>query len=64
MVSRGAVIIDAGTNVTESGLVGDVDFDGCLEIAGAITPVPGGVGPVTNAVLMRGVVDIAERRAV
>jgi methylenetetrahydrofolate dehydrogenase (NADP+) / methenyltetrahydrofolate cyclohydrolase len=64
MVSPGAVIVDAGTNVTDGGLVGDVDFEGCVQVARAITPVPGGVGPVTNAVLLRGVVDIAERRAV
>lgn len=62
MVREGVVIIDAGINMTPSGIVGDVDFEGCLQIAGAITPVPGGVGPVTNAVLLRNVVDSAERR--
>jgi len=62
MVTPGVVIIDAGTNVTESGLVGDVDFAGCQEVASAITPVPGGIGPVTNAVLIRHVVESAEQR--
>jgi methylenetetrahydrofolate dehydrogenase (NADP+) / methenyltetrahydrofolate cyclohydrolase len=62
MVTPGAVIIDAGTNVTESGLVGDVDFAGCKEVASAITPVPGGIGPVTNAVLIRHVIDSADQR--
>lgn len=62
MVKGGAVIVDAGTNVSEDSLVGDVDFDSCKEIASAITPVPGGVGPVTNAVLLRHVVASAEQR--
>jgi methylenetetrahydrofolate dehydrogenase (NADP+)/methenyltetrahydrofolate cyclohydrolase len=52
-VQRGAVIIDCGINVLADGSVrGDVDFPSVLPVAGAITPVPGGVGPVTNAVLM------------
>lgn len=62
MVTPGSVIVDAGTNVTESGVVGDVDFAGCKEVASAITPVPGGIGPVTNAVLIRHVIDSAEQR--
>lgn len=62
MVGREVVIIDAGINVTARGMVGDVDFAGCLPLASAITPVPGGVGPVTNAVLLRSVVDSAQRR--
>ena len=56
------VIIDAGINVTEHGVVGDVAFDECREAAAAITPVPGGVGPVTNAMLLRNLVDSAEQR--
>lgn len=52
MVSEGAVVIDVGTNRTDDGLVGDVDFDGARERAGAITPVPGGVGPMTRAMLL------------
>jgi methylenetetrahydrofolate dehydrogenase (NADP+)/methenyltetrahydrofolate cyclohydrolase len=62
MIRRGVVLIDAGINVTPDGVVGDVDFEGCLPLASAITPVPGGVGPVTNAVLLRHVVDSAEQR--
>jgi methylenetetrahydrofolate dehydrogenase (NADP+)/methenyltetrahydrofolate cyclohydrolase len=62
MLRPGAVVVDAGINVTADGIVGDVDFSGCLEVAEAITPVPGGVGPVTNAVLLRHVIDSAEQR--
>jgi methylenetetrahydrofolate dehydrogenase (NADP+)/methenyltetrahydrofolate cyclohydrolase len=61
MIREGVVIIDAGINVVEGQPVGDVDFDGCVEKASAITPVPGGVGPVTNAVLLRSVVECAEQ---
>jgi len=59
-VSAGAVVIDAGTNVVEGGVVGDVDFAGVSAVAAAVTPVPGGVGPVTNVMLMRNVVRAAE----
>src|ERR687896_1759003 len=52
MVSEGAVVIDVGTNRVGSELVGDVDFDAVSEVAGAITPVPGGVGPMTRAMLL------------
>lgn len=52
MVREGAVVIDVGTNRTEDGLVGDVDFGPVSERAGAITPVPGGVGPMTRAMLL------------
>lgn len=58
----GAVVIDVGTNVVDGVLVGDVDFASAMEVAGELTPVPGGVGPVTNAVLMRHVVEAAEAR--
>lgn len=61
MISPGVVIIDAGINVTDSGIVGDVDT-ACWGRASLVTPVPGGVGPVTNAVLLRGVVESAEHR--
>lgn len=54
MVKEGAVVIDVGINRLEDGsLCGDVDFDGVAPIAGAITPVPGGVGPMTIAMLMQ-----------
>ncbi|MGN9785252.1 bifunctional 5,10-methylenetetrahydrofolate dehydrogenase/5,10-methenyltetrahydrofolate cyclohydrolase [Nonomuraea sp. ZG12] len=53
-VAPGAVVIDVGTNPTDDGgLAGDVDFDAVAGVAGALTPVPGGVGPVTTALLLR-----------
>jgi methylenetetrahydrofolate dehydrogenase (NADP+)/methenyltetrahydrofolate cyclohydrolase len=55
-VKPGATVIDVGINRLESGLVGDVDFDSVSEVAGAITPVPGGVGPMTIACLLRNTV--------
>jgi methylenetetrahydrofolate dehydrogenase (NADP+)/methenyltetrahydrofolate cyclohydrolase len=51
-VKPGAVVIDVGVNRLEEGLVGDVDFDAAAELASAITPVPGGVGPMTIAMLL------------
>ena len=62
MVKPGAVVIDVGINRTEDGLKGDVDFDGVSEVAGAITPVPGGVGPMTIAMLMRNTVTAFKLR--
>ena len=61
MVKPGAVVIDVGTNRTDQGLVGDVDFEGVAEVAGAITPVPGGVGPMTVAMLLSNTALAAER---
>lgn len=52
MVKPGAVVIDVGINRTEKGLVGDVDFEAVKQVAGMITPVPGGVGPLTITMLM------------
>ena len=52
MVKPGATVIDVGINRTETGLVGDVDFEAVREVAGQITPVPGGVGPLTIAMLL------------
>jgi methylenetetrahydrofolate dehydrogenase (NADP+) / methenyltetrahydrofolate cyclohydrolase len=52
MIKEGAVVIDVGMNRTESGLVGDVDFEAAVQIASKITPVPGGVGPMTIAMLL------------
>ena len=52
MVREGAVVIDVGINRTDDGLVGDVDFDPVRAKARAITPVPGGVGPMTIAMLV------------
>jgi len=62
MVKPGAAVIDVGTNRTEEGLVGDVDFDAVSEVAGAITPVPGGVGPMTIAMLLANTLSAASRR--
>ena len=62
-VKPGSIVIDVGVNRLESGLVGDVDFDAVLERAGAITPVPGGVGPMTIACLLRNTVLAAHAAA-
>jgi len=61
-IKPGATVIDVGINRTEQGLVGDVDFAGALSVAGAVTPVPGGVGPMTIAVLLRNTLVSAHRR--
>ncbi|KQM49031.1 bifunctional 5,10-methylene-tetrahydrofolate dehydrogenase/5,10-methylene-tetrahydrofolate cyclohydrolase [Sphingomonas sp. Leaf208] len=58
----GATVIDVGINRTDAGLVGDVDFASAVEVAGAITPVPGGVGPMTIACLLRNTLVSAGRR--
>jgi methylenetetrahydrofolate dehydrogenase (NADP+) / methenyltetrahydrofolate cyclohydrolase len=58
-VKPGAVVIDVGINRTDAGLVGDVDFERVAERAGLITPVPGGVGPMTPAMLLRNTVQAA-----
>jgi methylenetetrahydrofolate dehydrogenase (NADP+) / methenyltetrahydrofolate cyclohydrolase len=64
MVKPGAVIIDVGMNRNEEGkLCGDVDFAGVSEVAGWITPVPGGVGPMTITMLLVNTIEAAERRA-
>ena len=60
-VRPGATVIDFGINAVDDRLVGDVDFDAVLGVAGAITPVPNGTGPVTTAVLARSLLDHAER---
>ena len=57
MVKPGAVVIDVGMNRDESGLFGDVDFENVKDVAGYITPVPGGVGPMTIAMLLSNTVD-------
>ncbi|WP_213980708.1 bifunctional methylenetetrahydrofolate dehydrogenase/methenyltetrahydrofolate cyclohydrolase FolD [Sphingomonas sp. dw_22] len=62
-IKPGATVIDVGINRTEAGLVGDVDFASAAAIAGAITPVPGGVGPMTIAVLLRNTLVAAHRNA-
>lgn len=61
-VKPGATVIDVGINRTDEGLVGDVDFESVSEVAGAITPVPGGVGPMTIAHLMANTLKAARDR--
>jgi methylenetetrahydrofolate dehydrogenase (NADP+) / methenyltetrahydrofolate cyclohydrolase len=61
-VKPGAAVIDVGMNRTDEGLVGDVDFAAVSEVAGAITPVPGGVGPMTIAMLLQNTVLAARMR--
>ena len=62
-VKAGAVVIDVGINRTDAGLVGDVDFDAAAARAGLITPVPGGVGPMTIAMLLRNTLEAARAYA-
>jgi methylenetetrahydrofolate dehydrogenase (NADP+)/methenyltetrahydrofolate cyclohydrolase len=61
MVNRSAVVIDCGINTTPDGIVGDVDYAAVRPVVSAITPVPGGVGPVTTMMLLQQTVDAAER---
>ena len=60
-VKKGAIVIDVGINKTDSGLVGDVDFDEVFKVAKAVTPVPGGVGPMTIACLLNNTVECFEK---
>jgi methylenetetrahydrofolate dehydrogenase (NADP+)/methenyltetrahydrofolate cyclohydrolase len=59
-IKPGAAVIDVGINRTDDGLVGDVDFDSARDVAGLITPVPGGVGPMTIAMLLRNTLSAAQ----
>ena len=62
-VKKGQIVIDVGMNVDEEGkLCGDVDYEGVSEIAEAVTPVPGGVGSITTAILLKHVVNNALRQ--
>jgi methylenetetrahydrofolate dehydrogenase (NADP+)/methenyltetrahydrofolate cyclohydrolase len=63
MLRKGAVVVDVGINVVDDRLVGDVDFESASKVASAITPVPGGVGPVTNALLLTHLVRAAQDQA-
>jgi len=63
MVRPGAIVFDVGISRVEGKVVGDVDFEQVKEIAGAITPVPGGVGPLTVSMLLRQTVDAAENQS-
>jgi methylenetetrahydrofolate dehydrogenase (NADP+)/methenyltetrahydrofolate cyclohydrolase len=62
-VKPGAAVIDVGINRTDDGLVGDVDYEAAAERAGLITPVPGGVGPMTIAMLLRNTLEAARAQA-
>lgn len=61
MVKPGVIVLDVGVNRVENRLVGDVDFDAVKDIASAITPVPGGVGPMTITMLMHNTLEVASR---
>jgi len=63
MLKPGAVVVDVGINLVDGRIVGDVDFDSAVQVASAITPVPGGVGPLTNALLLSHLVRAAQRQA-
>ena len=62
MIKPGAAVIDIGINQVENGIVGDVDTHAVLDVAGWVTPVPGGVGPVTTAILMRNAIVALHRQ--
>ena len=62
MISPGATVIDAGINVTPKGIVGDVDLESVSPVAGALSPVPGGLGAVTTELLLRNVLTAAEQQ--
>ena len=61
MIKKGAVVIDVGINRTDEGIFGDVDFENVKKKASFITPVPGGVGPMTVAMLMKNIVKAAKK---
>jgi methylenetetrahydrofolate dehydrogenase (NADP+)/methenyltetrahydrofolate cyclohydrolase len=63
MLKPGAVVVDVGINLVDGRIVGDVDFASAVGVASAITPVPGGVGPLTNALLLTHLIRAAERQA-
>ena len=60
-VKKDAIVIDVGINKTENGLVGDVNFEEVSKIAKALTPVPGGVGPMTIACLLKNTIECFKR---
>ncbi len=62
MIKEGAVVIDAGTSELDGGIVGDVDLESVKEVAGFVSPVPGGVGPVTVAMLLQNVLKVAKAK--
>jgi len=62
MIKEGAILIDAGTSESGAGIVGDIDLDSVSEVAGYVSPVPGGVGPVTVAMLLQNVLTVAKNK--
>ena len=62
-IKPGAIVIDFGVNFVDEKMVGDVDYDEAVKVAGMITPVPGGTGPMTNIMLMKNVIEAAKRQA-
>lgn len=62
MIKEGVLIIDAGTSESTSGIVGDVDTESVIGVASAVSPVPGGVGPVTVAMLLKNILKVAKNR--
>ena len=60
-IKEGAIVIDVGINKVGDKIVGDVEFDGASQRASYITPVPGGVGPITTTILMRNTVELAKK---
>jgi methylenetetrahydrofolate dehydrogenase (NADP+)/methenyltetrahydrofolate cyclohydrolase len=63
MLKPGAVVVDVGINIVDGRIVGDVEFESAARVASAITPVPGGVGPLTNALLLTHLIRAAKRQA-
>lgn len=61
MIKTGAILIDAGTSESEGGIVGDIDIESVQNVAGYVSPVPGGVGPVTVAMLLNNVLKVAQK---
>ena len=60
MIKQGAILIDAGTSESNNSIVGDVDLESVKDVAGYISPVPGGVGPVTIAMLFKNILTVAK----
>ena len=61
-IKPAAVVIDFGVNFVDDKMTGDVDFEEAVKVAGMITPVPGGTGPMTNIMLMKNVIEAANRQ--
>lgn len=61
MIKEGVILVDAGTSESDGGIVGDVDLESVKEVAGYVSPVPGGVGPVTVAMLLNNVLNVAKK---